>query len=105
LIQKTTCPHAFLECFKHTKGLLKHDEFSWKFCSCNFESIKKIFIYLFDEQCSHGDFSDFQKTISKDYPHTLGFFFLLSPTNKSNAPLDKHEMNSKCSMELVMGLK
>jgi hypothetical protein len=40
LIQKTTCPHAFLEWFKHIKGFLKHGEFSWKFCSCNFESIK-----------------------------------------------------------------
>ncbi len=41
--KKTTCPHAFLECFKHIKGCLKQGEFSWKFCSCNFES---IIIYL-----------------------------------------------------------
>jgi hypothetical protein len=26
--KKTTCPHDFLECFKHIKGLLKHGEFS-----------------------------------------------------------------------------
>jgi hypothetical protein len=46
--KKTTCPHAFLECFKHIKGLLKHGEFSWKFCSCNFESVKTyIYIFLF----------------------------------------------------------
>jgi hypothetical protein len=38
--KKTTCPHVFFESFKHTKWLLKHCEFSWKFCSCNFESIK-----------------------------------------------------------------
>jgi len=24
---KPTCPHAFLKCFKHIKGLLKHGEF------------------------------------------------------------------------------
>jgi hypothetical protein len=41
--KKITCPHAFLECFKHIKGFLKHGEFSWKFCSYNFESIK---VYL-----------------------------------------------------------
>jgi hypothetical protein len=41
--KKTTCPHAFLQCFKHIKGLLKHGEFSWKYCSCNFESIKNYF--------------------------------------------------------------
>jgi len=28
LYKKITCPHAFLEFFKHIKGLLKHDEFS-----------------------------------------------------------------------------
>jgi hypothetical protein len=33
----------FLECFKHIKWLLKHGEFSWKFCSCNFESTKIYF--------------------------------------------------------------
>jgi hypothetical protein len=41
--KKTTCPHAFLECFKYIKGLLKHGEFSWKFCSYNFESIRIYF--------------------------------------------------------------
>ncbi len=41
--KKTTCPHGFIECFKHIKGCLKHGEFSWQFCSCNFES---IIIYL-----------------------------------------------------------
>jgi hypothetical protein len=25
--RKTTCPHGFLECFKHIKGVLKHGEF------------------------------------------------------------------------------
>jgi hypothetical protein len=43
LKQKTTYPHAFLECFKHIKGLLKHGGFSWKFYSYNFQSIR---IYL-----------------------------------------------------------
>jgi hypothetical protein len=43
LRQKTICPHVFLECFKHIKGLLKHGEFSWKFCSCNFGSIRVYF--------------------------------------------------------------
>jgi hypothetical protein len=38
--KKTTCPDAFLECFKQTKIFLKHGEFSWKFCNCNFESTK-----------------------------------------------------------------
>jgi len=41
--KKTTCPHVFLEWFKHIKGLLKHGEFSWKFCSCNLESIRIYF--------------------------------------------------------------
>jgi hypothetical protein len=41
--KKTTCPHACFECFKHIKGLLKHGEFSWKFCNHNFESIKIYF--------------------------------------------------------------
>jgi uncharacterized protein YlbG (UPF0298 family) len=27
-IEKTTCPQAFLQCFKHIKKLLKHGEFS-----------------------------------------------------------------------------
>ncbi len=45
--KKTTCPHVFFESFKHIKGLLKHSEFSWKFCSCNFESIRIYFNYLF----------------------------------------------------------
>jgi hypothetical protein len=43
LIQKTAYPHAFHECFKHIKGLLKHGEFSWKFCSHNFENIRTYF--------------------------------------------------------------
>jgi hypothetical protein len=29
--------------FDKEKKLLKHGEFSWKFCSCNFESIKNYF--------------------------------------------------------------
>jgi hypothetical protein len=41
--KKTICPHVFLKCFKHIKGLLKHGEFSWKFCSCTFESIRIYF--------------------------------------------------------------
>jgi len=41
--KKTTCPHVFLECLKHIKGLLKHGEFLWKFCSCNFESVRIYF--------------------------------------------------------------
>jgi len=41
--KKTTCSHVIFECFKHIKGLLKHGEISWKFCSYNFESIR---IYL-----------------------------------------------------------
>jgi hypothetical protein len=41
--KKTTCPHVFFECFEQIKGCLKHGEFSWKFCSCNFKS---IIIYL-----------------------------------------------------------
>jgi len=49
--KKTTCPHVFLECFKHIKGLLKHGKISWKFCSCNFEIIRiyfknKTYIYI-----------------------------------------------------------
>jgi hypothetical protein len=42
--KKITDPHAFLECFKHIKGLLKHGKFSWKFCSCNFEIIRIYFL-------------------------------------------------------------
>jgi hypothetical protein len=38
--KKTTYSHVFPKCFKHIKRLLKHGEFSWNFCSCNFESIK-----------------------------------------------------------------
>jgi len=41
--KKNTCPHVFLKCFKHIKKFLKHGEFSWKFCSCNFESIRIYF--------------------------------------------------------------
>jgi hypothetical protein len=41
--KKTICPHASLKCFKHIKGLLKHGEFSWKFCSSNLESIRTDF--------------------------------------------------------------
>jgi hypothetical protein len=41
--KKTTCPCTFFEYFKHIEGLLKHGEFSWKFCSCNFESIRNYF--------------------------------------------------------------
>jgi hypothetical protein len=43
LTQKTTCPHVFLKCFKHIKGLLKHGEFSWKLYCSNFESIRTYF--------------------------------------------------------------
>ncbi len=43
LKQKTTCLHVFLECFKYIKRLLKHGEFSWKFCSCTFETIRIYF--------------------------------------------------------------
>jgi len=39
----TTCPHVFFECFKHIKRLLKHNEFSWKKFSCNFEGIQTYF--------------------------------------------------------------
>jgi hypothetical protein len=46
LKQKTTCSHVFLECFKNIKGFLKH-----------------------------GEFSNFQKTILKDYPHTTWLLF------------------------------
>jgi hypothetical protein len=41
--EKTTYPHLFFEWFKHIKGLLKHGEFSWKFCNCNFENIRIYF--------------------------------------------------------------
>jgi hypothetical protein len=41
--KKIMCPHAFVQCFKRIKRLLKHGEFSWKFCSCNFESIRIYF--------------------------------------------------------------
>jgi hypothetical protein len=44
--KKNTYPHVFLECFKHTTRLLKHGEFSWKFCSCNFEILKAYFKIL-----------------------------------------------------------
>jgi len=43
LKQKNDLFTTLLECFKHIKGLLKYGEFSWKFCSYNFES---IIIYL-----------------------------------------------------------
>jgi len=41
--KKTTCPHVFFWCLKCIKWLLKHSEFSWKFYSCNFESMKIYF--------------------------------------------------------------
>jgi hypothetical protein len=41
--KKTTYPPAFLECFKYIKELLKHGEFSWKFCNYNFEFIRIYF--------------------------------------------------------------
>ncbi len=46
-LKETTCSHAFLECFKHIKALLKHGKFSWKFCSYNFENIKTFKIYIY----------------------------------------------------------
>ncbi len=44
--KRTTCPHVFLECFKHITFFLKHSEFSWKFCTCIFESIRIYFKIL-----------------------------------------------------------
>jgi hypothetical protein len=41
--QKNHLSTFFLKCFKHIKGFLKHGEFSWKFCRCNFESIRIYF--------------------------------------------------------------
>jgi hypothetical protein len=75
--KKTTCPHAFLKGFKHIKGFSKHGEFSWKFWSCNFESIRIDFKFLFafDILCSHGDFSNFQKIVFNDCPHIAWLFF------------------------------
>ncbi len=67
--KKTTCPHAFLKCFQHIKGLLKHGEFSIKFYSCNFESI--IYIYIMFPWW----FFKNKKTIFKDCPYTIWFFF------------------------------
>jgi len=33
--------------FDKGKGLLKHGEFSWKFCNCNFESRRTYFKYIY----------------------------------------------------------
>jgi hypothetical protein len=75
--KKTTCPHAFLECFRQIKNLLKHDEFSWKFCNCNFESIRIYFkisrIFLIHSV----PMVIFQKFFFffNDCPHTIWLFF------------------------------
>jgi hypothetical protein len=80
--KKTTYPHAFLECFKNIKGFLKHDEFSLKFCSCNFESIKtylknkQFFWYIMFPWW----FFKKSKNILKGLPtHFVALFFMLSP--------------------------
>jgi hypothetical protein len=69
-------PHVFLKCFKHIKGLLKHGEFSWNFCSCNFESIKIYFknIYILIYSVPWWKFS---KNSFKDSPHTTWFFLIV----------------------------
>jgi hypothetical protein len=74
--KKTTCPHVFLECFKHIKGHLKHCEFSWKLCSFKFENIKfyfKILTNFLIYNLPTVIFQTFEKHFFKDCPHTLWF--------------------------------
>jgi hypothetical protein len=96
LIQKTTYPHAFLECFKHIKGLFKHGEFSWKFCSCNIESItcflNKI-IFLIYNVLMVIIFNFFLKGLSS---HCLAPFFLLSTPIHIKWRLIKKTLISYC---------
>jgi hypothetical protein len=69
--KKTTCPHVFLECFKHIKRLLKHGEFSWKTLYLQLSKYKKLndFIIMFAWW-----FFKILKNNFKDYPHTLWLF-------------------------------
>jgi len=72
--KKTTYPHVFFHWFKHIKRFLKHVEFSWNFCNCNFESIRiyfKIFMNFLIYNVPITIFSKIRKTIFKDYSHTL----------------------------------
>jgi hypothetical protein len=74
-IQRTTCPHVFLECIKR---LLKHGEFSWKFCSCSFENIRIYFrnqtIFLI-YNILVVIFQKFKKSFSRTIYTLFGFFF------------------------------
>ncbi len=96
--KKIICPHVFLMCLKHIKKLLKHGEFSWKFCSCNFEIIRIYFIlfYFFvDILCFHGDFSKLQKNSFKGLATLLSSFFLVStPLDKLVIFFHKHQNNA-----------
>ncbi len=88
-LKKTTCPHAFLECFKNIKGLLKHAEFSLKFCSCNFESIrihsknKTIFLIYSVRMVI---FQIFKKQFLRTIHTLLGSFFPTFTLNKCLKP-------------------
>jgi hypothetical protein len=76
------CSCDFLQCIKHIKGILKHGEFSWKICSCNFESIR---IYLKNEtfflicNVSMMIFQNFKNSLKSMSTHFVARFFMLSP--------------------------
>jgi len=78
LIQKTTCPHLFLKCFKHIKGLLKYGEFSRKVFCYNFESIRTYLENIYIYSVPTVIFQIFKKYFLKTVHTWLGSFFLLS---------------------------
>ncbi len=86
--KKTTWPHVFLECFKHIKWLLKHGEFSWKFCSCNFEDIRNyyniynIIVYLFWYSVPMVIFEIFKKQFKKIVHIVWFLFFTFTPRRR-----------------------
>jgi hypothetical protein len=80
--KKTVCPHVFFECFKHIKIFLKHGEFSWKFCNCNFESIRIYFRNLTNFLIYSVPMVIFQKFNLKKKglsTHSMAPYFMLSP--------------------------
>jgi hypothetical protein len=65
--------------------------------------IFKIYIYI---KRSHGDFSNFQKTIFKDCPHIAWLLFSTSPptTHYRRDSLSTHELSTKVLGIILKGV-
>jgi len=101
LIQKNHYPLAFIDYFKHIKRLLKHDEFSKKFCSCNFLSIRTcfkfyvyIYIYIYKNNVP---MVIFKKQFLRIVHTLVGSFFRASPltTHYIRDSLSTYELSTK----------